>query len=417
MKLNDFIEKLKRAVNCKTLYVSGCFGAPMNSKNKQRYTNNNDYNRNPSRKQMINEASDDTFGFDCVCLIKGILWGWTGDTSKTYGGASYCSNGVPDVGARTMCQRYLQNVSTDFSKIEVGEAVWLDGYPDSHIGVYIGNGQVIECSPAFDNCVQITYLRNIGYTDGNSRKWTKHGFIPWVDYTNYAVKSNEETCWDFLMREIGNPFGVAGLMGNIKCESGFVPNNLQNKYNEIFKMTDEEFTQAVDSNNFDFCAKGTWGYGICQWTYYSRKTALYEYAKSKGTSIGNLTMQLEYLIGELKGYKLLEQLKNAKTVREASNLIVTKFEKPKNYSTEEVQSRRAKIGEEIYGKYVLRETKVDKEPETVVGQRTYTVQKGDTLSKIASKYNTTVEKIVADNKATHSRISPNFIVTGWKILV
>ena len=37
---------------------------------------------------MINAASADTFGFDCVCLIKGLLWGWCGDKSKTYEGMS-----------------------------------------------------------------------------------------------------------------------------------------------------------------------------------------------------------------------------------------------------------------------------------------------------------------------------------------
>ena len=35
-------------------------------------------------------------------LIKGILWGWDGDASRTYGGAGYAINGVPDIGADTM---------------------------------------------------------------------------------------------------------------------------------------------------------------------------------------------------------------------------------------------------------------------------------------------------------------------------
>lgn len=50
---------------------------------------------------MINAASADTFGFDCVCLIKGVLWGWHGDKNAVYGGATYTSNGVPDIGARS----------------------------------------------------------------------------------------------------------------------------------------------------------------------------------------------------------------------------------------------------------------------------------------------------------------------------
>ena len=45
------------ATNYKTLYVKGCFGAPMTAKNKTRYTNNNDYNRSDNRSKMINAAS------------------------------------------------------------------------------------------------------------------------------------------------------------------------------------------------------------------------------------------------------------------------------------------------------------------------------------------------------------------------
>ena len=83
----------------KTLYVMGCFGAPMNSKNKERYCRNHSYNRQTERTVKIKAATADTFGFDCVCLIKGVLWGWRGDKNAIYGGATYASNGVPDIGA------------------------------------------------------------------------------------------------------------------------------------------------------------------------------------------------------------------------------------------------------------------------------------------------------------------------------
>ena len=110
------------AQDYKTLYVMGCFGAPMTAKNKARYTKENTYNRDNAA--TINAASADTFGFDCGCLIKGLLWGWNGDTSKVYGGAAYKSNGVPDKDADQMIA-LCSEVSTDFSRIEVGEMVWM----------------------------------------------------------------------------------------------------------------------------------------------------------------------------------------------------------------------------------------------------------------------------------------------------
>lgn len=180
MKATEFVNKLVDiAKNHKTLYVMGCFGAPMSAANKKRYTQNHEYNMRPERTAMINAATADTFGFDCVCLLKGVLWGWSGDKSKTYGGAGYAVNGVPDIGADSMI-RVCSDVSTDFSKIVPGAAVWLSG----HIGVYIGDGLAVECTPAWDNKVQITAVGNIGKKAGyNTRSWTKWGLLPYVDYT------------------------------------------------------------------------------------------------------------------------------------------------------------------------------------------------------------------------------------------
>ena len=122
------------AKNYKTLYVMGCFGAPMNATNKTRYCNNHTYNKAASRRKMINAATADTFGFDCVCFIKGLLWDWAGDANHTYGGANYQSNGVPDINSNSMINA-CKDVSTDFSVMEPGEVVWIS----DHIGIYIGN--------------------------------------------------------------------------------------------------------------------------------------------------------------------------------------------------------------------------------------------------------------------------------------
>ena len=171
----------------KTLYVMGCFGAPMNASNKKRYCANHTYNKAADRQAMINAASADTFGFDCVCLIKGLLWGWCGDATKTYGGAGYAVNGVPDIGADSMIG-VCKDVSTDFSKIEVGEAVWCKG----HIGIYIGGGLAVECTPAWKNCVQITAC-NCTKSGYSRRNWTKHGKLPYVSYTGASENVNAGT--------------------------------------------------------------------------------------------------------------------------------------------------------------------------------------------------------------------------------
>lgn len=180
MKCSEFVNKLiDIAKNYKTLYVMGCIGYRMTEANKQRAINNGahgSYNAKSARQKMIKAATEDTWGFDCVCLIKSVLWGWKGDYNATYGGAKYASNGVPDINADQMIN-VCNKVSTNFSKIAVGEAVWCKG----HIGVYIGDGLAVECTPAWDNCVQITAC-NCDKKGYNRRNWTKHGYLPYVTY-------------------------------------------------------------------------------------------------------------------------------------------------------------------------------------------------------------------------------------------
>ena len=166
------------AKNYKTLYVLGCIGAPLTDAAKTRYTNNLDYNKKSDRKKKILAASADTFGMDCVCMVKTLLWGWCGDADKVYGGAKYASNGVPDIGTEQIIG-VCSGVTTDFSKIDVGELLWMQG----HVGVYIGGGLAVECTPSWKDGVQITAVHNIGTKSGyNGRKWTKHGKLPYVTY-------------------------------------------------------------------------------------------------------------------------------------------------------------------------------------------------------------------------------------------
>ena len=179
MTLKEFISKLKKAQSSKTLYVLGGWGAPLTDSNKTRFINKNSFNKN--RSDMINAATDDTWACDCVCLIKSIIWGWSADKTKTNGGAIY-GNGMPDWGADGIFTRkYVYGISKDFSQIQPGAVVHMSG----HVGVYVGCGQVIECTPKWKNCVQISYLgNNPEYKKGNYRVWDEYGYLPCVDYTD-----------------------------------------------------------------------------------------------------------------------------------------------------------------------------------------------------------------------------------------
>lgn len=166
------------------------------------------------------------------------------------------------------------------------------------------------------------------------------------------TKSDEEKIWDYLLSKIGNPYGVAGLMGNLYAESGLRSNNLQNTYEKKFNMTDEQYTAAVDNGTYTNFVRDSAGYGLAQWTFWSRKQNLLSYCKQFGTSIGNLDMQLEFLCNvELPGYKTVQgTLQTATSVREASDIVLTQFERPADQS-EKMKQTRAAYGQKYYDKY------------------------------------------------------------------
>ena len=108
---------------------------------------------------------------DCVGLIKG--YGWL-DAST--GAIRYGTNGMPDYGANTMYRAATQaGVSgQDYGPIStmpdiVGLAVHMNG----HIGVYIGNGCVIEAANTSTGVIK-TQLAGRGWSS-----WCK---IPYIDY-------------------------------------------------------------------------------------------------------------------------------------------------------------------------------------------------------------------------------------------
>lgn len=166
--------------------------------------------------------------------------------------------------------------------------------------------------------------------------------------------NTEKTIWDFLIGKGLSAYATAGVMGNLYVESDLRSNNLQDSAEKRLELTDAEYTESVDSGDYDNFANDKAGYGLAQWTWWSRKQNLLSLAKATGRSIGDLTLQLDYLWKELQeDYpSVLATLTIAKTVQEASNAFLLQFEAPADKS-EAVQKKRAVFGQTYYDKYAL----------------------------------------------------------------
>lgn len=250
----EFVRKAKEITNYKTVYALGMFGQPLTAAIIEQKARQLPRWYTPARKSRLLKLAEEGgyFGFDCVCLIKAILWGWCGNLQHTNGGAKYISNGVPDKDELQML-KLCAGVSTNFKNIEPGEFLWTNG----HCGIYIGDGLAVECTPIWAGNVQITAVKNISDKAGyNSRLWTKHGKLPFVEYPGESVE-NQKKSNDEIAKEVIN-----GLWGNGAerkqrlTAAGYSYSEIQKKVNALAngkKSSVDEIAKEV--------INGLWGNG------------------------------------------------------------------------------------------------------------------------------------------------------------
>lgn len=128
-----------------------------------------------------------------------------------------------------------------------------------------------------------------------------------------------------LVRGGMTPIAACAMGGNMMCESNMTANIAQRG---MTTLTDAQYTAAADSGAIDF-AHDAGGYGLCQWTYYTRKQALLDYARSCGVSVGDEQMQVQFCLNELRtGYpRLWAYLQTTQDIHCAGD-ICTDYERP-----------------------------------------------------------------------------------------
>lgn len=169
-----------------------------------------------------------------------------------------------------------------------------------------------------------------------------------------------ESVWRHLTANGMTQAGAAGMMGNIKAESGMIANRVEilclKRLQELGKYySDATYTAFVDDGTitreqFLHPLPGKqYGYGLCQWTSPGRKGKLYDYAKSRKVSIGDEAMQLDFLIGELKDFypDVWKTLSTTSDIITASNIVLMQFEQPAD-TGETVRRTRQKYAQEYY---------------------------------------------------------------------
>lgn len=130
-------------------------------------------------------------------------------------------------------------------------------------------------------------------------------------------KTNKKRCYSHLTEVIGmTPAAACGCLSNFYYESKYRSNALQYESEIVLGLSSAEYTESVDNDFYKNFVYDLAGYGLCQWTISSRKKSLLNYAKEKEKSIGDLEMQLEFFVKEIKEYKAVW-----KTLQECENSV------------------------------------------------------------------------------------------------
>ena len=192
-----------------------------------------------------------------------------------------------------------------------------------------------------------------------------------IDPTNIFIKctsgsgtfsgsTNEEAVWNYLLGLGYTKNAAAGIMGNMSVESAstFDGRIVQGDYDSSLAYS-IDYTKKVDSGAIsrnDFANNGPngGGYGLVQWTYYTIKEGLYDYAKNeRKLSIGDTAMQIDYLEKYLQSNNqgLYNSLRQSNiTVDSATRNFMLQFERPADQS-ESAQSGRVQRAQDIYNRY------------------------------------------------------------------
>ena len=143
--------------------------------------------------------------------------------------------------------------------------------------------------------------------------------------------SVKQDIYNTLIRSGMTQAGALGMMGNMKCESGLEANRVQGDFSS-FRTVSKTYVARVTNNEIsreDFGKAGI-GFGLCQWTYYSRRYALYDWWKESGKALDDPVMQTEFAVAELKkDYRnLWNELCTSNQLYTCTKLICEIYERP-----------------------------------------------------------------------------------------
>lgn len=180
-----------------------------------------------------------------------------------------------------------------------------------------------------------------------------------------SQQQSETKIWTYLKLKGLTDAGAAGCMGNFNAESGLRFDAIEKAKLNKTGLTSRQYIDTVDNGTRtrNVFINDRIGVSLYQATASNLKADLYDLAKSRGVSICDPDTVLDSFISALENYlpAVLKTLRSTNDVREASNAVLLKFERPADQSLS-AQNRRYQYSLEFYNRYRGTDTAAEPDP-------------------------------------------------------
>ena len=149
--------------------------------------------------------------------------------------------------------------------------------------------------------------------------------------------SYHQTIYNLLRKAGMTEAGALGVLGNWECESNCEPYRVQGDFSS-FRSISKSYVNALNTGQLtrQLFARDQKGFGIAQWTFFSRKAELFDEWKKSGKAIDDPDFQVDFAVKEFKrdfpaDFRLLCTTND---IYQAVRAVCDRFENPaiKNYS-------------------------------------------------------------------------------------
>lgn len=162
---------------------------------------------------------------------------------------------------------------------------------------------------------------------------------------------SKQTIWNYLKTHTSLPeVSIAGIMGNMECESNCESCRLQGDFTND-RSTSIAYAKAVNTGtkSVDTASRDGLGFGLCQWTFWTRKANMINSCRSQGKGIGDEEAQLAFMLAEMQMEftNMWSRLLVCTTIEDAAGLVCREYERPDVLNI----TARAKAGQKIYDEF------------------------------------------------------------------